>query len=456
MYTRFFGLHENPFTSSPDLKYFFPGKSHEEALLHLQYSVSQGEGFTLITGEKGIGKTTVCRAFIECPDEKVSTAFISYSKQNPKKLLKKICGEFAIKLRTETLKDLTDAFNNFLMQKRAEGKRVIVFLDDAHKHGTDVLEQLRLLSNLETTRDKLLQIVLIGRPDLSNMLNSHDLRPLGQRVSVCYHLQPLSEHETFQYIIHRIAIAGLGVSVKFDPAASKQIYHYSKGVPQIINSVCDKAMMAAFKLRHKHISGQVAKAIIKDLQNESKFQSLQINQFPSINLGRLFGASSILVFILFVLAAILFHGEVNEIRPVIVRIKITEVLPGSQIQKIQPPKLNNINHDESDKRMLETASPIQDTHTEEKNGISGDLSQQTGYSIQVGAYLILENAKDKISELNEKGYAARIVNFEDTGGRTWHTVRVGNYATSKLALVDAKILSERDEIEAVVLPSDKF
>ena len=241
MYKKFFSLHEYPFTSSPDPKYFFPGKSHEEALLHLQYSVSQGEGFTLITGEKGIGKTTICRAFAECPDEQVNTAFISYSKQNPKKLLKKICEEFGIKPRKETLKDLTDTFNNFLMQKRTEGKRVVVFLDDADKHGKDVLEQLRLLSNLETTRDKLLQIVLIGLPELSDKLNSHDLRPLGQRVTVSYNLRPLGEHETFQYIIHRIAIAGLGVTLKFEPSAIRQIYHYSNGVPQIINSACDKA-----------------------------------------------------------------------------------------------------------------------------------------------------------------------------------------------------------------------
>jgi general secretion pathway protein A len=202
--------------------------------------------------------------------------------QNPKKLLKKICEESDIKPRKEALKDLTDAFNNFLMQKRAEGKRVVVFLDDAHKHGKDVLEQLRLLSNLETTRDKLLQIVLIGRPQLSDMLNSHDLRPLGQRVTVSYHLRSLSKHETFQYIIHRIAIAGLGVTIKFEQSAIKQIYHYSNGVPKVINSACDKALMAAFKLRHKYISEQVVKTAIRDLPGESKFKPILISAHPGL------------------------------------------------------------------------------------------------------------------------------------------------------------------------------
>ena len=456
MYTKFFGLHEYPFKSSPDPKYFFPGKSHEEALLHLQYSASQGEGFTLITGEKGIGKTMICRAFTECPDEQVNTAFISYSKQNPKKLLKKICEEFGIKFKLETLKDLTDVFNNFLMQKKIEGKRVVVFLDDAHKHGKGVLEQLRLLSNLETTRDKLLQIVLTGRPELSDKLNSHDLRPLGQRVTVSYHLRPLNEYETFQYIIHRIAIAGLGVTVKFEPLSIRQIYNYSNGVPLIINSVCDKALMAAFKLRHKHISGQVVKAVIKELQSESRFKSIQINPLFSISRVKLFGVGTILILFLFILATILFQGKLPEIKPAIVRIKIPEGRSNTQIQKIQPPEVNRIKHNESETDWFDARSKIKNTDTVEKNGLLGEVSKQITYSIQVGAYLILKNAQNKIIELNEKGYAAKIVNFEDSEGRIWHTVRIGNYSSIKLAQEDAKILNEQDEIEAVVLPSGKF
>ena len=145
MYTKFFGMNENPFTITTNPKYFFSGKSHEEALLHLQYSVSQGEGFTLITGEKGIGKTTICRAFVECRDEQIKSAFISYSKLNPKKLLKRIIEEFDIKVKSETLKSHTDAFNQYLMQKKTEGKRVVIYLDDAHKYDKDILEQLRLL-----------------------------------------------------------------------------------------------------------------------------------------------------------------------------------------------------------------------------------------------------------------------------------------------------------------------
>jgi type II secretory pathway predicted ATPase ExeA len=455
MYAKFFGLLENPFTSSPDPKYFFNGKNHKEALLHLQYSVSQGEGFTLITGKKGIGKTTVCRAFIECPDEQVKTAFLSYSKQNSEKLLKKICEEFGIKARRETLKDLTDTVNNFLMQKRTEGKRVVVFLDDAHKHNKHVLEQLRLLSNLETTRDKLLQIVLIGRPQLSDMLNSHDLRPLGQRVTVSYHLRPLSEDETCQYIIHRIAIAGQGVTVKFEPSAIKQIYKYSNGTPQIINSVCDKALMEAFKLHHKHVSAEIVRTVIKDLKSRPKLR-FKIHSFSSIRGHKLFGVASVLFLVLCVSAAILFRGKTREIRPEIVKIKIPEDHSNYQIQETPPPEVEKIRHDDPEIVKFDATSQIQNPNKDEKDGRLGDISRQITYSVQVGAYLILRNAQDKITILNEKGYAAQIVNFEDHKGRIWHTVRIGNFASREMAKKDAKILYEQDEIEGVVLPSNKF
>jgi hypothetical protein len=253
-----------------------------------------------------------------------------------------------------------------------------------------------------------------------------------------------------------MTIAGLGLTVKFEPSATKQIYHYSNGVPQIINSVCDRALMAAFKLRHKHISGQVVKAVIKDLQSESKSPSVRINQFHSINQIKLFGVASILILILFILAAILFQREAPDIKPAIVRIKILEPHTINQIQKFNPPKINNIKHDETDNERFDANSQIQSRSIEEKNGMSGDVSRQITCSIQVGAYLVFKNAQDKINELNGKGYAARIVNFEDSEGKIWHTVRIGNYASIKLAQGDAKILSERDEIEAVVLPSDKF
>ncbi|MCP4621918.1 MAG: AAA family ATPase [bacterium] len=408
MYTKFFDLNENPFTTKPNPKYFFPGKCHEEALLHLKYSVSEGEGFTIITGEKGIGKTTICRAYMECPDEQVKFAFISYSKLNPKILLKKINEEFGIKVRRETLKDFTDAFNKFLMQKKTEGKRVVVFLDDAHKHDKDILEQLRLLSNLETTREKLLQIVLIGRPNLTDTLNSHDLRPLGQRVTVSYHLQPLTEHETLQYIIHRIAIAGQGVTVKFDSSAIRQIYNHSNGIPQLINLACDRVLMASFKHRHKHISGEIVKTVLKNLRNNSNHLSDFL--FP-ISRAKLYGSFSILILVAGLLALSQFRGTSIEIRPEPIRIKIPQDYSNSQIQKSRIPIVDNRSQDYQKIIKLSDDEQPQNPESEENNDRLDDLKEEITYSIQVGAYRMLNNAQDMMNSLNEKGYAPRIVNF---------------------------------------------
>jgi general secretion pathway protein A len=448
MYTKFFGLNENPFTTSPNPKYFFSGKSHEEALLHLQYSVSQGEGFTLITGEKGIGKTISCHTFVECQDDQIKSAFISYSKLNPKKLLKRISKEFDIKVKRETLKN-----HRFLMQKKTEGKRVVIFLDDAHKHDKDVLEQLRLLSNLETTRDKLLQIVLIGRPELTDMLNSHDLRSLSQRITINYHLQPLDRHETFQYIIHRIAIAGPGVTVKIDPSARRQIYNFSNGIPQLINTVCNRVLMASFKLGQKHVSGEIVKSVLKDLKRNPIYLS---ELFKTISRIKLYGFLSILILVAGFLVLDKFRETTVEINPEPVRSKIPKALPNNQIQKSQTPSVGNISHNNQDTVKLYDYKQPKNLKSEIRNGRSDNLNKEITYSIQVGAYLVLNNANYMMNRLNEKGYAARIVNFDDNEGRIWHTVRIGNYSTIELAKGDVEILISEYGIKAVVLPSNKF
>ena len=454
MYRKYFGLLENPFTTGVNPKYFFLGKSQQEALLYLKYTVSQGEGFTLITGDKGVGKTTVCRVFIGRQDKQVETAFISFSKQNPLDLLVKICQAYGINVRRKTLKDFTDAFNNFLMQKKTEGKRVVVFLDDAHKHTNDVLEQLRLLSNLETTRDKLLQIVLIGGPELSDMLNSHALRPLGQRISVSYQLQPFNDHETLQYINHRIGIAGQGAMVEFQRSAIKQIHNYSKGIPLSINAVCDKLLMTAFKLGHKQISGATFKAAMKNALSKPKSMVLKGPFFP-VRKMKLYGIGSLAILAICLFAANLYRNEKYE-KPGISKIKITEELSNSQVQQGQLFNVDIIGRDKPEINELASQMKILTPNTSEKIHQPHNLKKQIYYSIQVGAFLVSKNAQEKMKTLIEKGYAAQIVNFEDTKGRYWHTVRIGNYPSRDLAKEDADFLTSEYDIEAYVLPANKF
>ncbi|MGB8333878.1 MAG: AAA family ATPase, partial [Desulfobacterales bacterium] len=215
MYRQLFGFKKNPFRQPTDSERLFLGRHHEEALAHLTYAVMEGEGFSVITGESGVGKTTVCRSFVERLNQEVVAAYIAaMTGLGPLQLLKAINAEFKARSDIDTIKDLTDALNAFLIQKKREDKKVALFIDDAQLLSTAALEQVRLLSNLETTRDKMLQIVLIGRPALSKMLGAPSLRQIGQRVSVNYYISPLDYEETVAYIQHRISISSSGPPVR--------------------------------------------------------------------------------------------------------------------------------------------------------------------------------------------------------------------------------------------------
>jgi len=265
MYEKFFGFREKPFKLVPNPAYLFLSKSHEEALAHLNYALAQGDGFVEITGEVGTGKTTLCRAFLENLDSSTVAAYIFNPKLGPKQLIKTINDELGIPYEADNTKDLIDKLNAFLMRQKAEGKKVILLIDEAQNLSKNVLEQLRLLSNLETSQDKLLQIILVGQPELSDMLDSHELRQLGQRITLRYHLTPLSFQETVEYIKYRINIAARKAGVKIDRAAFRRIYRYSRGIPRVINIACDRALLTAFGLNQHKITGNTAQVSIQEL-----------------------------------------------------------------------------------------------------------------------------------------------------------------------------------------------
>jgi general secretion pathway protein A len=265
MYKNFFNFRERPFKLVPNPAYLFLSKSHEEVLAHLTYAVIQGDGFVEITGEVGTGKTTLCRAFLENLDNNTKAAYIFNPNLNSIQLLKAINDEFGIASDADNTKDLIDRLNSFLIAKKAQGKNVILIIDEAQNLTTEVLEQLRLLSNLETSRDKLLQIILVGQPELGEKLDSHELRQLDQRITLKCQLVPLSYKEVQEYIQHRINIASRKAGIQFTGAAYRSIYHYSKGIPRLINIVCDRALLTAFVLDRQMISGKIAKAAIREL-----------------------------------------------------------------------------------------------------------------------------------------------------------------------------------------------
>ena len=268
MYNAFFGFRERPFQLVPNPAYLFLSKCHEEALAHLVYAISHGDGFVEIIGEVGTGKTTLCRVFLEHLDDSTEAAYIINPKLNAVQLLKAINDEFAIDSGPDTIKELIDALNGFLLQKRKEGKNVLLLIDEAQNLTQEVLEQLRLLSNLETNTQKLLQIILVGQPELDDMLHSYQLRQLGQRITLSCHLRPLSFKETREYIQHRIHIASARPDLKFTSAAFRGIYKYSGGLPRLINIVCDRALLTAFGYNQFKITGAIAKGAVRELQGK--------------------------------------------------------------------------------------------------------------------------------------------------------------------------------------------
>ena len=267
MYENFFSFSEKPFKLVPNPAYLFLSKSHEEAMAHLNYALAQGDGFVEITGEVGTGKTTLCRAFLENLDETAIAAYIFNPRLGPKQLIKTINDELGIKYDTDNTKDLIDKLNAFLMRQKAERKKVILLIDEAQNLSRNILEQLRLLSNLETSKEKLLQIILVGQPELSDILDSHELRQLGQRITLRYHLTPLNFKETVEYIKYRINIAARKAGIKFDRSAFRQIYKYSGGIPRVINIACDRALLTAFGLSQHKIAGSIARESINELKS---------------------------------------------------------------------------------------------------------------------------------------------------------------------------------------------
>ena len=251
MYQQFFGLKQAPFSIAPDPRYLFMSERHREALAHLLYGVGGGGGFVLLTGEIGAGKTTVCRCFLEQIPRRCNVAYIFNPKLTVAELLKSVCDEFHIPYEhrgpgAPTVKDHLDPLNKFLLDTHAVGQNNVLIIDEAQSLSADVLEQLRLLTNLETNERKLLQIVLIGQPELRTMLARPELEQLAQRVIARFHLEALSQAETVQYIRHRLAVAGMTGGHPFDRPAMRRVHHWTRGVPRRINLLCDRALLGAY------------------------------------------------------------------------------------------------------------------------------------------------------------------------------------------------------------------
>ena len=270
MYTEFFGLHEKPFSITPDPRYLFMSERHGEALAHLVYGVTESGGFIQLTGEVGTGKTTLVRTLLlNRMTDNADVAVVLNPQLSVVEFLATICEELHIDVlhNKGSVKAQTDALNQHLLRAHAEGRRTILVVDEAQNLSPAVLEQVRLLTNLETAKQKLLQIILIGQPELRELLARTDLRQLAQRITGRYHLEPLSTVETAKYIEHRLKVAG-ALGEVFDAGARKEVFRLSQGVPRIINVICDRALLGAYSLESRHVNRRLVRRAAAEVSGE--------------------------------------------------------------------------------------------------------------------------------------------------------------------------------------------
>ena len=375
MYLDYYVLREKPFNLTPDPRFVFLSKHHKEAFAHLLYGINNRSGFIVLTGEVGSGKTTVLRALLSQLDQDHHrTALIFNPPLSPPALLQNINREFGILTDSSNSSSLLDALTQFLLQQNDEGRTVVLIIDEAQDLEAPVLEQIRLISNLETDREKLIQIVLAGQPEFGQILQRKELRQLNQRIIVRYHLQPMDFPDTIGYVNHRLEVAGRRGGVIFSRRALKRIYKYSGGLPRLINAACDRSLLAGYTRDKTRISCWVASVGIKDMRR---------NTAPFAQKGRLILIPMVVVLAAFLGAGIYLTGrdlidELNPSQPVEATEEQTKEAPtitGEELSRAMAAELGKVSESESARRAFNTladlwnASPIPE---------SGNLTQSKG------------------------------------------------------------------------------
>jgi general secretion pathway protein A len=265
VYESFYGFNEKPFNLTPDPKYLYLSGRHTEAIAHLSFGHREKGGFVVITGEVGTGKTTLARSFLSKLGTETATAVVLYPALTAAELLRSILEDLHVPARGDSLKELVDALHRFLLESRQAGRTVVLLIDEAQDLAPDVLEQIRLLSNLETDTEKLIQIVLMGQSELAELLNRRELRQLAQRVTARYHLTPLSRSETEGYIRHRLEVAGGAKTLAFTPGAIAAFHRASGGVPRLINLLCDRALLAGYARGTRTLDADVVRVAAREV-----------------------------------------------------------------------------------------------------------------------------------------------------------------------------------------------
>jgi len=265
MYEKFYGFREKPFEITPDPKYLYLSESHKEALAHLTYAVRERKGFTVVTGEVGTGKTILVQTLLSKLDGNTKTAYLFNPIMGSTDFLHYICQDLGLKSQKKSKGEYLSQLHNFLVACYSRNENVVLIVDEAHKLDPTLLEEVRLLTNLETSKSKLLQVILMGQPELDGILEDSQFRQLKQRVSLRYHLQPLNKEDMKKYIKKRLRIAGTLDLNMFTQKALNKIYTYSKGIPRVINIICDNALLMGYATDQKVIGSKIIHEVIKNL-----------------------------------------------------------------------------------------------------------------------------------------------------------------------------------------------
>jgi general secretion pathway protein A len=403
MYEEFYGLREKPFTLTPDPRFFFLSENHRGAYEHLLYGIKEKEGFILITGEVGSGKTSLCRALLnQLESQGTDTALILNSTISGHELLQSILGDFGIPYSGNSKKDFLDALNRFLLNQLATNRTSVLIIDEAQNLPLPLLEELRILSNLETEKEKLLQIVLMGQIELKDKLALPRLRQLNQRISIRYHLQPLGKEEVPRYIQHRLTVAGSTGELRFSGGALREIYSYSQGIPRLINLACDRALLAGYAEQAWEIGRQTVARGLRSLKGE-EVPSKPAGMARPLAYG-LFGA---LIFILGALAGVLFLRA-----------------DGDTLRKISG------------------AKPASSAATAAVGSPSGEVQTGSFYAVQLGAYGTKTEALEVADRFRSAGFPLFLARSEASAAAGRHRLYLGKF-------------SHRSEAEAVSLTFQK-
>lgn len=443
MHEEYYGFSEKPFSLTPDPKYLYKSESHASAFDLLQYAIRRREGFVVITGDIGTGKTTLCRAILEQLDRKTFTALVLNPFLSEEDLLRLVLQDFGVVSREEmkrgrlgavSKQELIDTLNEFLLSLLPLGAAALLIIDEAQNLPRQVLEQIRILSNLETSKEKLLQIVLVGQPTLKELLRSADLRQLDQRVSIRYELKPLSREETSAYVAHRLTIAGGGAVVSFAPKALDLVHKYTGGIPRLINLVCDRALLGGYSARTSRITPAMVKHAAGGLD-------LTLPGRPAIKWIRdragAFAAGAALTAVLAIAAAYGLSSLRRPASPAQSPVPVSAPAQSSRIADVPQPRHNDVPG--STMKTQGTTGPSTPAAVDSQPGVDSHVPgrpQSRTYSILVGSFRLEPEAASLLTQLSGLGYHVRTARVTSTTRGAWHQVFVGPYGDLEQARAD--------------------